>query len=70
MTIHADIEFVRSFLSRELEQRENGGDKRYVRAARRALEAFENVASWVGEEDRRKQLADFDEVWPGGKGEG
>lgn len=71
MTIHRDIETVRRFVERELEQRESclaGG--RYVRAARDARDAFERIASWVGEEDRAKQLKAFDRVWPAPGGDG
>ena len=64
MTVHRDISIVRRFMDRELAQREEGGPSRYVEAARSAREAFERLASYVGEEERAKQLREFDEIWP------
>lgn len=64
MTVHRDIETVRRFLARELEQRQAACDaSRYLKSAHAALNAFERLAAYVGEQDRRKQLADFDEVF-------
>ena len=63
MSVHGDIEAVRAFLARELAQRESGGPAKYVAAARRASEAFERVAAYVGEEDRAKQVQAFDGVF-------
>ena len=71
MTIHRDIETVRRFIERELEQRESAQTgNRYVRAARDARDAFERLASWVGEEDRAKQVRAFDLIWPVPGGDG
>lgn len=65
MAVHRDIDTVRRFIERELEQRETGlSGGRYVNAARAARDAFERVAAWVGEEDRARQVLDFDAVWP------
>lgn len=64
MTVHRDISIVRRFMDRELVERELGGPSRYVEAARSAREAFERLASYVGEEERAKQLREFDEIWP------
>jgi hypothetical protein len=63
MSVHGDISTVREFLARELECRDRGGSAKYVAIARRAVEAFERVAAYVGEEDRTKQVRDFDAVF-------
>ena len=63
MTINRDIEIVRKFLAKELSHREKGGHARYL-CAKDAGDAFERLAAWVGEEDRKIQIRDFVLIWP------
>ncbi|MCX7898486.1 MAG: hypothetical protein N2444_00085 [Methylocystis sp.] len=69
-----DVESVRAFLVAAVEQREAGGDRRYVAKARAALAAFERIAAKIECEARAERVRDFDDVfgpdaewrkWPG-----
>lgn len=58
-----DIRIVRAFLEAELQQRQEGGERLYVKKAQTALEAFNRIAGTIEDAERAKQTADFDAVF-------
>ena len=63
MSVHRDIATVRAFLAKELSARQKASHARYL-CAKDTADAFERLAAWVGEEDRKKQVREFQEIWP------
>lgn len=61
----AAITRLRDFLTTELELRQSGGCRTYVRAAKQALKDFEHIVAQAIADERARAVEDFDSVWPG-----